>query len=76
MIIKGKEMIKDTTFEFEKKRNEPLVYNRDVYISTIKAMKKVNEIKEKRETLFIENRFKKIKFIQNIYKKNICKLNY
>ena len=58
-------MIKDTTFEFEKKRNEPLVYNRDVYINTIKAMKKVNEIKEKRETLFIENRL--------IEKKNLKK---
>lgn len=62
-------MIKDTTFEFEKKRNEPLVYNRDVYINTIKAMKKVNEIKEKRETLFIENRFEKItKIIFFLYK--------
>ena len=28
----GKEMAKDTCFEFEKKRNEPLVYNRDTYV--------------------------------------------
>ena len=31
----GKEMVKDTCFEFEKKRNEPLVYNRDLYVNTI-----------------------------------------
>lgn len=53
----GKEMIKDTTFEFEKKRNEPLVYNRNLYVTTINAMKKVNDIKEKREELFIQNRY-------------------
>lgn len=50
-------MIKDSTFEFEKKRNEPLVYNRDLYITTIAAMQRINEIKEKREALFWENRF-------------------
>ena len=28
----GKEMSKDSVFEFEKRRNEPLRYNRDLYI--------------------------------------------
>lgn len=37
----GKEMVKDSCFEFEKKRNEPLVYNRDLYVTTIQAMKRV-----------------------------------
>lgn len=50
-------MLKDTTFEFEKKRNEPLVYNRNLYVTTIAAMQRINEIKEKREILFWENRF-------------------
>ena len=31
-------MVKDTVFEFEKKRNEPVVYNRELYITTIAAM--------------------------------------
>lgn len=31
----GKDMTKDTVFEFEQKRNEPLKYNRDLYINTI-----------------------------------------
>ena len=50
-------MLKDTTFEFEKKRNEPLVYNRNLYVTTIMAMQRVNEVKEKREKLFWENRY-------------------
>lgn len=54
-------MIKDSTFEFEKKRNEPLVYNRDLYITTIAAMQRINEIKEKREALFWENRLFSLK---------------
>ena len=33
--LHGKEMTKDAIFEFEKKRNEPLVYNRETYINTI-----------------------------------------
>ncbi len=41
----GKEMVKDTVFEFEKKRNEPLTYNRDIYVSTIQAMKRIDVIK-------------------------------
>ncbi len=31
-------MVKDTVFDFEKKRNEPVTYNRDLYINTIAAM--------------------------------------
>ena len=31
-------MIKDSTFEFEKKRNEPIKYNRELYMTTVTAM--------------------------------------
>ena len=55
--LHNKEMVKDTVFEFEKKRNEPVVYNRELYITTIAAMQRVNEIKRKREDLHWENRF-------------------
>jgi large subunit ribosomal protein L24e len=48
-FILGKDMVKDTCFEFEKKRNEPLVYNRDLYVDTIQAMKRIEEIKDTRE---------------------------
>ncbi|KAM3143040.1 hypothetical protein pb186bvf_004858 [Paramecium bursaria] len=52
----GKDMTKDTVFEFEQKRNEPLKYNRDLYINTIQAMKKIEKIKLRRETFFWKNR--------------------
>jgi large subunit ribosomal protein L24e len=55
-------MVKDTVFEFEKKRNEPLVYNRDLYVTTIAAIQRIGEVKRKREELFWENRF--VYFIQ------------
>jgi large subunit ribosomal protein L24e len=31
-------MTKDSVFEFEKRRNEPLVYNRDLFVTTIQCM--------------------------------------
>lgn len=49
-------MVKDTCFDFEKKRNEPMIYNRNVYVQTIAAMKRIEEIKVHREKLFWEKR--------------------
>ena len=49
-------MVKDTVFEFEKKRNEPCVYNRDLYVTTIAAMQRIGEVKRKREEQFWNNR--------------------
>lgn len=55
--LHNKEMVKDTVFEFEKKRNEPMVYNRDLYVTTIAAIQRIGEVKRKREELFWENRY-------------------
>ncbi|KAJ1610068.1 60S ribosomal protein L24 [Cryptosporidium canis] len=55
----GKEMIMDTTFEFEKKRNCPVRYDRELYIKTIKAMKLVDKIKESRKERFYKTRLMK-----------------
>eukprot|EP00918_Siedleckia_nematoides_P055104 GHVU01120172.1.p1 GENE.GHVU01120172.1~~GHVU01120172.1.p1 ORF type:complete len:221 (+),score=41.41 GHVU01120172.1:52-663(+) len=52
----GKEMCVDTTFEFEKRRNRPVKYDRELYVKTIKAMKKIDEIKEKRKERFYNRR--------------------
>lgn len=49
-------MAKDTTLEFEKRRNEPLVYNRDLYVNTVQAVKKVEEVKKIREKRHWNNR--------------------
>ena len=54
-------MVKDTVFDFEKKRNEPVVYNRDLYINTIAAMQRVDEIKRSRESRHWEQRMKAAK---------------
>lgn len=52
----GKEMIIDSTFEFEKRRNTPVRYDRDLLQTTIKAMKRVAEIKARREHAFWRDR--------------------
>lgn len=54
----GKELTKDTVFEFEKKRNEPLIYNRETYVDTVQAMEKISEIANHREVRHIEARKK------------------
>ncbi|KAF7728771.1 ATPase-activating ribosome biosynthesis protein [Apophysomyces ossiformis] len=52
----GKEMVIDSTFEFEKRRNVPVRYDRNLMATTIKAMKRVQEIRAKRERAFYLNR--------------------
>ncbi|KAE9409648.1 hypothetical protein BT96DRAFT_953467 [Gymnopus androsaceus JB14] len=52
----GKEMTIDSTIDFEKRRNVPVRYDRDLMQTTIKAMKRVGEIKQKREHAFWKNR--------------------
>jgi len=54
----------DSTFEFEKRRNRPVKYDRDLMGKTIAAMQRVSEIKERREARFFANRMKDAKIIQ------------
>lgn len=49
-------MAVDSTFEFEKRRNRPVKYDRDLMGKTILAMQKVQQIKETREERFFQNR--------------------
>ena len=51
-------MAVDSTFEFEKRRNRPVKYDRDLMGKTIMAMQRVQEIKSKREERFHANRMK------------------
>nr|XP_020640545.1 probable ribosome biogenesis protein RLP24 [Pogona vitticeps] len=55
---------KDNSFEFEKRRNEPVKYQRELWNKTVDAMKRVEEIKRKRQATFIMNRLKKGKELQ------------
>lgn len=51
----------DKSLEFEKKRAEPVRYNRDLYIKTVAAMQKIDAIRTRREKAFIQNRLKEAK---------------
>uniref|UniRef100_A0A2K5P9Z2 Probable ribosome biogenesis protein RLP24 n=1 Tax=Cebus imitator TaxID=2715852 RepID=A0A2K5P9Z2_CEBIM len=55
----GKELTVDNSFEFEKHRNEPIKYQHKLWNKTTDAMKRVEEIKQKRQAKFIMNRLKK-----------------
>ncbi|RKO87586.1 ribosomal protein L24e-domain-containing protein [Blyttiomyces helicus] len=52
----GKEMTIDSTLEFEKRRNVPVRYDRELMATTLKAMKRVQEIKARRERVFYKKR--------------------
>ncbi|THH26568.1 hypothetical protein EUX98_g7624 [Antrodiella citrinella] len=52
----GKEMTIDSTIEFEKRRNIPVRYNRELVQTTVTAMKRISEIKGRREHAFWKNR--------------------
>lgn len=58
---RGKELAVDSTFEFEKRRNRPVKYDRHLMGKTIMAMQRVQAIKEKREERFFANRMKDAK---------------
>uniref|UniRef100_A0A7S2ELM7 TRASH domain-containing protein n=1 Tax=Trieres chinensis TaxID=1514140 RepID=A0A7S2ELM7_TRICV len=58
---RGKEMAVDSTFEFEKRRNRPVKYDRDLMGKTILAMQRVREIKERREKEHFDRRMKDAK---------------
>ncbi|XP_055375069.1 probable ribosome biogenesis protein RLP24 [Condylostylus longicornis] len=55
----GKELSIDPSFEFEKRRNIPIKYNRELWLKTLDAMKRVTEIKEKRQAHFVMQRLRK-----------------
>jgi len=52
----GKEMTIDSTIDFEKRRNVPVRYDRELVTTTLKAMKRVGEIKQRREHAFWKHR--------------------
>jgi large subunit ribosomal protein L24e len=51
----------DSTFEFEKRRNIPVRYDRELVGATIQAMKRVQEIQKAREDRYYERRMKGVK---------------
>jgi len=58
----------DATFEFEKRRNRPVRYDRDLMAATISTMKRVNEIQKARQDRFYDKRFKGVKAVEKARK--------
>ncbi|EZG87442.1 putative 60S ribosomal protein L24 [Gregarina niphandrodes] len=54
----GKEMLYDSIFNFEKRRNAPVKYNREIYVKTIQAMTMIERIKRRREERFYLQRMR------------------
>jgi large subunit ribosomal protein L24e len=52
----GKEMVVDSTLTFAARRNVPVKYNRDLIETTLKAMKRVSDIRQRRERVFYKKR--------------------
>ncbi|XP_012252168.1 probable ribosome biogenesis protein RLP24 [Athalia rosae] len=55
----GKELAVDPAFEFEKRRNIPLKYNRELWTKSVEAMKKIEAIRQKRQNTYIMQRLRK-----------------
>lgn len=58
----GKELTVDPSFEFEKRRNVPVLYNREKWSKTIHAMQRIEEIKAKRQIQYLKNRYSCLEF--------------
>ncbi|KAJ6365457.1 hypothetical protein OIU76_030270 [Salix suchowensis] len=56
--LHGKDMTQDTTFEFERKRNRPERYDRNLAENTLKAIKKIDKVRSDRAASHIEKRLK------------------
>lgn len=52
----GKEMVVDTTLLFAARRNVPVRYNREDMEKTLKAIARVDEVRQKRERVFYKKR--------------------
>lgn len=57
--LAGKELAEDATFEMERRRNRPEKYDRELVHKTVKAIKKVTEIRKARQDRFYETRMSK-----------------
>ncbi|KAK9892278.1 hypothetical protein WA026_019085 [Henosepilachna vigintioctopunctata] len=60
----GKERAIDPSLEFEKRRNVPVKYSREQMSKTVEAMKKIVNIKEKRERAYVMQRLRKAREIE------------
>ena len=70
----GKELVSDPVYEFEKSRDTPMKYNRNIWTDTVQAMDKLSILRKKREDRFFERRMKRAQHDKNeIIKSNLMK---
>ncbi|KAI5171547.1 large subunit ribosomal protein L24e [Nematocida sp. LUAm3] len=54
--VRGKDLVNDNSQAFERRVNEPIIYSKDVYETTVRSMARIAEIRGKREGFHIKNR--------------------
>ena len=70
----GKELVTDPVYEFEKIRNTPIKYNREIWTDTIQAMDKLAKIRKGREDRFFMKRMRRAAHDKKeIIKKNLIR---
>jgi len=70
----GKELVTDPVYEFEKIRNTPIKYNREIWTDTIQAMDKLAKIRKVREDRFFMRRMRRAAHDKKeIIKKNLIR---
>jgi len=70
----GKELVTDPVYEFEKIRNTPIKYNREIWTDTIQAMDKLAKIRKDREDRFFMRRMRRAAHDKKeIIKKNLIR---
>jgi large subunit ribosomal protein L24e len=67
---RGKELTTDATLAMETRRNEPIKYRRQLWTTTVDAVKTVTAIKSKRQNQHIKNTLKKGKAIKRLQEIN------
>ena len=55
----GKELVTDPVYDFEKIRNTPIKYNREIWTDTVQAMDKLAKIRKDREDRFFARRMRR-----------------
>ncbi|KAJ1401772.1 TRASH domain [Sesbania bispinosa] len=69
--VHGKDMTQDSTFEFERKRNRPERYDRNLAENVLKAIPKIDKIRVSREEKHHKNRFF---FDSTVIYMSVCKV--
>jgi len=62
---RGRELVNDSTLEFERRRNVPVKYDRELFNTTARAMLRISEIKAAREARMFEKRQLSKKRLEN-----------